>query len=292
MRRLLQPTTLRRGPRLPLMGARIAAACAIALLLVPGAATGGTGGSSSILTLLESIAGHSRELAGLLDTTNQQMARVETQLAEIRALDEQMTTLVDQTGSLQTSTDSLAGKLAGVNAKIDAQGTTLARVARQVRSLGGRMTTLQASVAGQLSTTRAMSGDFNRISGRMRAMAGDFNALIRQMGLSRPEVSYFSQNELDKSYPGGDSAKYGALNLAPGKTRVMSIMLPMITQLQRGGDLIGKKISQTADAEIVGNLLKESVPDGTNVLSSIIAYDGRYGLPASDWFVRHRVNGF
>ncbi len=264
---------------------------AAAALLAPGVAPGGSGSSSSVLTLQERIAGHSRDLARLLDQTNVQMTTLQRDMAVIGGLDTRMQTLSTQTSSLAGSTGDLGGRLGGVRGKVDAQGKALRTIARQVTHLSVRMAAMRQAVASQLATTRGMSANFASVSADMTGMTGDFSALIHQMGLSLPKVSRFSGNQLLAAYPGGDSALYGALNLVPN-TRVMSIMLPMITTLQSGGALIGDKVSQTADTGVVGALLSTSVPDGTNVVSTVLRYDGRYGLPSPSWFLTHRVGGF
>jgi hypothetical protein len=291
MIRLLPHDALDRAGRPPHLWLRAAALASAAAVFAAGSAVGGSGSSSSVLTLQQSIAGHSRDLARLLDQTNTQMATLESDMKVIGGLDEQMQTLAGQTGAISTSTDQLGTRLGSVQLRIGAQGRALRRISRQVRALGVRMAAMNASVASQLALTRQMSGNFATVSRDMNAMTGDFTALIHQMGASVPKVSLFSTNSLESAYPGGDSAKYGALNLLPD-TRVMSIMLPMITTLQTGGDLIGDKIAQTADDTLVGNLLASSVPDGTNVVSTVLPYDGRYGLPPATWFLGHRVGGF
>lgn len=270
---------------------RVVAAVALAALAGPGVALAGSDEPFSAMALLESIAGHSYALSGLLEQTNTQMGHLQADLGELKALDAQMATLVDQTAGLKGSTDELATRLVGVRSTIDQQGRTLGTVADQVGALGHRMTGLQTSVAGQLTATSGMAMNFASISVRLSAVSDDFDGLIAEMGVSLPRVSLFADNELLKDYPGGDPTRYAEPNLAPG-TPVMSIMLPMITQLQSGGALIGKKVSHTADAALVGDLLASSVPDGTNVLSTILPYDGAFGLPPASWFVHHRVAGF
>jgi hypothetical protein len=270
---------------------RVAAAIALAVLAGPGLALAGSDEPVSAMALLESIAGHSYALSGLLEQTNTQMGHLQDDLGELGALDTQMATLVDQTSALRASTDELRTRLTGVRTTIDRQGATLVTVADQVGVLGGRMGGLRASVAGQLAATNGMATNFGTISSRLAAVAGDFDGLIAQMGVSLPRVRVFADNALRSAYPGGDPTKYGEPNLAPG-TPVMSIMLPMITQLQRGGALIGKKVTHTADVTLVDNLLSTSVPDGTNVLSTILPYDGTFGLPPSSWFLHRRVAGF
>ena len=149
-----------------------------------------------------------------------------------------------------------------------------------------------------------MSAGFGSISTDMSGMAGDFDALIRQMGLSRGQVGYFAENDLLRSYPGGDATVYQNLNLAP-KTRVMSIMLPMITTLQSGGRLISTTTRTEVDAgnpnTLLADLLAVYVPDrsaygGLNVLSTVHRYgrSGRvaYGLPPASYFLGRRVGGF
>jgi hypothetical protein len=289
--RLLDHSALERGRRPPGFWLRLAALVAAAAMLVANAALGSSGSSSDVLTLQQSIAGHSRDLAQLLDRTNAQMTLVERDMAVIGGLDGRMRTIAGRTQDLNEATGQLGGRLGGVRAKVRAQGHALRLISRQVSGLSTRMQTVDAAVASQLALTRGMSQNFSTVSSRMTGMTGDFRSLIREMGLSLPKVSQFSTNELQTSYPGGDSAKYGELNLAPD-TRVMSIMLPMIATLQSGGDLIGDKVSQTADSTLVGGLLSASVPDGTNVVSKVRPYDGRYGLPPANWFLRHRVGGF
>jgi uncharacterized protein YoxC len=300
MTRLLPLDALETVGRVPGRRARVVAIVAAVALLVPGTALGDAGSSTSALTLLESIAGHSQQLAGLLDDTNAQMTRLETDLGEIKGLDAQMATLVDQTGALRSSTDTLSSRLGGVGDRIDGQGRTLRTVSRQVAGLGSRMSALQGAVAGQLATTRTMSTNFGTIAGDMHGMAGDFDALIRQMGLSRDRVGYFAGNDLLRLYPGGDSTVYQNLNLAP-KTRVMSIMLPMITTLQSGGRLISTTTATEIDPnnpnDLLAKLLAVYVPDrsaygGLNVLSTVHRYDGRYGLPPAAYFLRQSVGGF
>ncbi len=268
--------------------ALLVVACALA---APASAPGGSGGSSNPLTLLASIATHSTELGGLLDRTNGQLTTIQADLGEVRRVQAQMATLDTQTASLRRSTGSLATRLGDVRLRIVRQGRTLGLVGGQVARLGRRMHGLQTQVAGSLQTTRGTAQSFGSISSRMRGMAGDFDGLLHELGASAPRVSFFSQNRLDRRFPGGDSSRYGALNLGRG-TRVMSIMLPMISQLQSGGDLVGNKISQTASNDLVAKLLAASVPDGTNVRSTILPYDGRYGLPPASWFVSHAIAGF
>jgi hypothetical protein len=291
MSRLLPHGALDHPGRIPGLWLRAAVLAAAAVVLAAGVAPGGSHSSSNVLTLQESIAGHSRDLAQLLDQTNAQMTTLQTDMTVIGGLDDRMRTLAAQTGQLSASTDDVGTRLGSVQVRIGAQGRALRRISRQVRRLGVRMGAMQGSVAGQLAMTRGMSANFASVSSDMRAMTRDFAALIHQMGASVPKVSLFSTNALQTSYPGGDSSKYAALNLLPD-TRVMSIMLPMITTLQSGGDLIGDKVAQTADSSLVGNLLAASVPDGTNVVSKVLPYDGRYGLPSATWFLGHRVGGF
>ncbi len=287
----LTQRSLHEAARVRFFRLRVLAAVALTLLAGPGVALAGSDEPISAMALLESIAGHSYALSGLLEQTNTQMGHLQADLDELQALDGQMAALVEQTGGLGTSTDHLATRLTTVKTTINAQGATLAAVADQVGTLGTRMTRLQTSVAGQLSATQAMATNFGTISSRLSAVERDFDGLIAQMGLSLPRVTLFADNALTRSYPGGDPTRYGEANLAPG-TPVMSIMLPMITQLQAGGALIGAKVSHVADSPLVNDLLSASVPDGTNVLSTILPYDGTFGLPPASWFQHHRVAGF
>jgi len=291
MSRPLTHRSLQDAGRVGHLRLRVAAAVVLAVLAGPGMALAGSDEPVSAMALLESIAGHSYALSGLLEQTNTQMGHLQADLGELQALDTQMATLVDQTASLRTSTDQLAARLTGVQTTITQQGETLAAVADQVGTLGTRMSGLRTSVAGQLAATNGMAANFGTISGKLSAVAGDFDGLIAQMGVSLPRVRLFADNALLKDYPGGDPSRYAEPNLVPG-TPVMSIMLPMITQLQNGGALIGAKASHVADSPIVDDLLTASVPDGTNVLSTILPYDGTFGLPPASWFVHHRVAGF
>ena len=90
MTRLLPHDALSSAGRAPGLRARVTAVIAAAVLLAPGTALGDAGSSTSAVTLLESIAGHSQQLAGLLDDTNRHMDRLEADLGEIKGLDAQM----------------------------------------------------------------------------------------------------------------------------------------------------------------------------------------------------------
>jgi ABC-type transporter Mla subunit MlaD len=269
---------------------RTAAWLVLALLAVPSTAAS-SGPSANLLDLQRQIAGQTSELGGLIDGTTTTMTRMDRDLTAIRQTDDDMRRLVRTTASLRATTDALARRLAVTRRRVAQQGRALAAVSRQVEAVGGRMGTLSNELRGSLDSTSQVAASFGRVQHDMGGMDRDFAGLLRQMGATVPKVSYFATNRVRAKSPGGDSARYSALNVAAG-SRVMSVMLPMIATLQSGGLLITNKIGHTATSPAVDQILQRQSPDGTNVKATVQPYDGRHGLPSRAWFQTHRVGGF
>jgi hypothetical protein len=269
---------------------RAAVFVALAVLAFPPAAF--SDGPSSVLTTLQKqIADQTTTLSALMDQTTGTMRRLDRDLGALTATNREMGNLVRVTADLERRTHALSTKLGTTRARVGAQSATLGRVQSQVTALDGQMGALGARLSGALASTDRMRGGFGGIAGRMSSMSHDTSGLLRAMGASVGEVTYFAGNRLQRRDPGGSSTRYGALNTLGG-TRVMSVMLPMITALQRGGLLISDKVGHTTASSAVDQILRQQAPDGTNVKATIIPFDGHTGLPSQAWFLGHRVGGF
>ena len=241
--------------------------------------------------LLRSIAAKSATLSDLLGRSNSTLTRIQRSLGPVEQLNGRMARLVDETGESGRRTRRIAVGLHRLDGGVGRQSTQLASIAAQLRTLDGQLGLAASETGRSLELTNGMSSSFAGMETSLGDIGLSFDALLRSMNLSVPQVSYFARNRVRGSLPGGASRRYKAPNVAAG-TRVMSVMLPMIGALQNGGLLIARKDAATATSDFILELLNKQVPDGTNVRSTIHPFDGRYGLPSAGWFVSHPVGGF
>jgi hypothetical protein len=266
------------------------AACLLGVLVVGGGWAGGDL-TANPAELLRSIALKSATLSGLLGESNATLQRIHDSLAPIEQLDARMGRLVDETAESRRRTRRIGGGLHRLERGVGRQRGRLGEIVVRLQGLDGQLGQASFETGRALSLTNGMGSDFASVEQELGDIAVAFDRLLAAMDMSVPKVSYFARNRLTKGSPGGLSRRYKAPNVAAG-TRVMSVMLPMISALQGGGTLIARKDSATSSSQFLLDLLNQQVPDGTNVRSTIHRYDGRSGLPGSAYFVAHAVAGF
>lgn len=264
---------------------------AVLLLLVAApTALAGDGGSGNPLTLLRQIASSTYELTGLVQRSNESLAKIDTNSKALVRIEQNMTGISAATDGMAQKTTKLNDDLGGVQADVGAAKTTLHSVSGKLGTTGTGMSQIATGVDGSLASTKQIVGEFRTISGAITVMQQNLVNIIARMGRSLPLTKDFANNETRKAIAGGDGKKFGVPNFA-ADNRVMSIMLPMIKTLQAGGPIAARKDTHRASNPIVDTALKLQVPDGTNVEVNVRPYDGFYGLPPASFFIERQVHG-
>lgn len=276
----------RRQPIVPLIAMAL-----LTLLIAAPAAMSGTGQSSNPVVLMRKIADSVYEITGLMSTSNKLLAKIDRNTQPLRELNANMAGIGASTHGMAVKTTKLSEKLANVGGSVRASSGQLVTVDRKLAATSGTMGQLRTSVDGSLGSTRTIVGEFSKIDRSIGAMDSGLKKTITLMAGSTPQTRIFAENKTRMSIAGGDGRKFGIPNISPG-SRVMSVILPMITTMQTGGNVIVRKDSAKASNPLVGFLLKRQLPDGTNAILHAQPYDGFYGMPSQEWFITHQVDGF
>lgn len=270
---------------------QLVALALITLLVCAPAALSSDGGSRNPLVLMKGIASSTYELTGLVKGTN-------TTLVKIRSNTKPLDELAGTMDGIATSAKGMEEKSARLSTELKTVGGAVGSARGALEGVDGKlgktstsMSSLKSNVEGSLSSTQEVVGEFEKIEKSIGAMSANLNATIALMSKSTPLTKAFAENKTRIAVSGGDGKKFGVPNVAPDN-RVMSVVLPMIATMQKGGPIAARKDGAKASNPLVGTLLKAQVPDGTNVYAHIQPYDGFYGLPPSEYFVEKQVGGF
>ena len=245
----------RKQPIVPLIALAL-----ITLLVAAPAAMSSDGRSRNPIVLMHQVAASTYDITGLMQGANKLLSRINDNARPLRQLSANM-------AGIKSSTEGMADKTA-------------------------RLSSTLADVGDSVATSRSQLGVVNgKLSNTASQMDTGLKTSISLMAQSEPQTRQFATNRTRISIAGGDGTRYGAPNIAAGSS-VMSVVLPMITTMQRGGPIVVRKDGAKASNPLVGAILNRQIPDGTNVVLNAIPFDGFYGLPSQQWFVTHRVNGF
>lgn len=263
------------------------------LLLVVAApsALAGNGGSSNPLTLMKETADATYRLTGLMQQSNRSLGRIDKHSSQLTGMQASMGSISKATAGMQANTEKLNTMLGKVGASVMESETKLARTQTGLNQTSSSMGTLRKNVSGSAASTKAIVKEFTLIDGAIGKMDSNLKVAITKMAQSAPLTTAFANNRTRLSVTGGNAKKYGVPNLAPDN-RVMSVVLPMIQVMQKGGSLPARKDRHEASNPIVGTALRLQVPDGTNVVAVVRPFDGLYGLPPENFFVQNRIYGF
>ena len=233
----------------------------------------------------------SQRLGRRLRSVHSTLARIETNVTPLSELNSNMT-------SIAASAQGMAEKTKALNTSIGNVGASVAESNRRLTSVDGKLTqtatslgALAGSIDGSLRSTRTVVRQFALINTAIGGMDTGLQKTITLMSASTPLTRAFATNTTRIAIAGGNGHKYGVPNVVPN-SRVMGVVLPMITTMQVGGPLAARKNSADSSNFLVRTLLNRQVPDGTNVNAIIQPFDGFYGLPRPDAFVSTPVNGF
>jgi hypothetical protein len=263
------------------------------LLLVVAAPTAmaGNGGSSNPLTLMKQTADATYRLTGLMKQSNRSLAAIDQHSQQLTGMQGSMGAISKSTAGMQANTEKLNTMLGKVGASVMASETKLAHTQTGLNQTSSSMGALRTNVSGSATSTKAIVKEFSLIDTAIGSMDSNLKVAITKMAQSAPLTTAFANNKTRLSVAGGSSKKYGVPNLAPNN-RVMSVVLPMIQVMQKGGSLPARKDRHDASNPIVGTALRLQVPDGTNVVALVRPFDGFYGLPPENFFVQNRIYGF
>lgn len=265
---------------------------AVVLLLVAApSALAGSGGSSNPITLMKQIARSTYDLTGLMQQSNTSLAKIDEHSKHLIQIQAHLGKIAGSTQSMSKKTAQLNARLGVVGTAVHGQREKLVSINDELGKTASGMGGIRTSVGTSLDATRGVVRDFDQIDASIGGMGTDLRAAIAAMGASAPLTKEFAQNTTRVAVSGGDGKRYGIPNLAPNN-RVMSVVLPMIVTMQKGGPLPARKDSHTASNPLVGAALSMKVPDGTNVAALVRPYDGYYGLPPEEFFVSNRIYGF
>jgi uncharacterized protein YoxC len=276
----------RKQPIVPL----VFLAIATILISAPAAFSGSGGGGSNPISLMHNIAEETFQLTGLLDDANATLTRIDNNTKPLEHLNETSEHLTTATNGIAAKTAQLDESLGTVSGSLQNSKAGLQTVNGKLGGVAGSLGSLKGAVKSSADSTASIVNQFGAISSSIGGMDRSLASVITLMGASTPATQQFATNKTVKSVTGGDGTKFGVNNIVAG-SRVMSVVLPMITTMQKGGQLPARKDSATASNPLVGTLLKRQVPDGTNVFAIVRPYDGFYGMPGPDFFVNHRVGG-
>jgi hypothetical protein len=265
----------------------------ILLLVAAPVAMGGNGSSANPIKIMRQVADSTYDLTGLMGESNHSLGAIDQNSSKLIALQENMGGIAEATGGMEMKTKQLNTRLGDVGVAIGGSKDKLASVNTQLGETAGSMGTLRTNVAGSAASTKSIVREFGLIDTAIGSMSTNLKGAIREMGASGPLTKAFANNTTRKAVAGGDTKKFGVPNLAEG-ARVMSVVLPMITVMQKGGPLPARKDRHEASNFIVGTALKMQVPDGTNVVALVKPFDPAtgIGLPDENFFVNYKIHGF
>lgn len=276
----------RRQPIVPLIALAL-----ITLLVAAPAAMSGQGQSSNPVVLLHNTAGSLYSVTAEMVRANDLLELTDKDVFQLRVLSANMVAIQSSAAGMAEKTAKLNASLTTVGSSVQSSGAQLSTVNQNLSTTAKSMGTVQSSVNGSLAATNQIVAQFASIDSSITAMSKGLTNVITLMSASVPQTTKFATNTTRLSIAGGDGHKFGVPNLVPGN-KVMSVVLPMISNMQNGGSMGVRKDSATASNPLVGFLLNRQLPDGVNTSLGVQPYDGFYGLPSQDWFVNHQVNGF
>jgi len=265
---------------------------AVLLLLVAApSAMGGNGRSSNPITLMKEIAASTYDLTTLMTEANHWLGRTDESTKRLAGMQESMDGIAAATNGMAEKTTTLNETLGKVGASVTSQRARLegvnGKLARTSSSMGGLRTTVQQSA----ESTETVVGEFDKIDAAITSMDTHLTKAIGLMAKSAPLTKEFASNRTRVSIAGGDASKFDVPNFAPDN-RVMSVVLPMISIMQKGGSLPARKDRHEASNPVINLALKMAVPDNSNVVAQVLPFDGHYGLPSENFFVKNRIHGF
>lgn len=261
------------------------------LIAAPTALSSSGASSSNPLTIIEEIATSSYRMTGMIDESNATLAEIDGHVTNLAELTETMAGLGATTGQLTTGTGALQDELGTVAATTGQATSGLESVASSLGSLQSGVNAMEADVGASLGNTRLLSEDFNAIANEITAMRKGLRSTVKTIGVAAPLTKQFAENRTVVDIAGGDTEKFGAPNIL-ADNRVMSVVLPLINVMQNGGTVVARKDSAKGSNILIDQILKRQVPDGTNIGAEIKPYDGKLGLPPSQWFVENKVGGY
>lgn len=264
---------------------------ALLLLVAAPTAMAGGGGSSNPLTIMRQVADSIYELTGLVAQSNTSLGAIDENSSNLVEIQSNMTTIAAAASGMETKTTQLNDTLRRVGTDVKASRTKLEQVDTKLGVTASSMAELKQHVTGSAASTKAIVREFSMIDRAIGSMDTKLKQAIGAMAKSEPLTKEFATNRTRVAITGGSSKKYGVPNLA-AQSRVMTVVLPMISTMQQGGMLPARKDRHEASNPIVGTALKLQVPDNTNVVAIVKPFDGFYGLPDSNFFVQYRVHGF
>lgn len=263
----------------------------ILLLVAAPTALGGSGGSGNPISIMRDVADSTYTLTGLMKQSNKSLHQIDEHSALLGGMQGSMAAINEGTVGMQSKTEQLNGTLAKVGAAVEQSGEKLETTDAQLAATAKSMGSLRANVTSSAASTDAIVKEFALMDTAIGSMDANLKKAITKMAASGPLTKEFANNRTRVAISGGATKKYGVPNLAPD-TRVMSVVLPMITMMQKGGALPARKDRHEASNPIVGMALRMQVPDNTNVVAIVQPFDGFYGLPGEDFFVQNRIHGF
>lgn len=276
----------RKQPIVPLIALAL-----ITLLVAAPAALSSDGRSRNPIVLMHQVAASTYDITGLMQDANNLLSRINDNARPLRQLSASMAGIKSSTEGMADKTTRLSTTLADVGDSVSTSRSQLSVVNGKLSNTASQMGTLSTTVNGSLDSTKQVVSEFSRIDSAITQMDAGLKTAITLMAQSEPQTRQFATNRTRIAVAGGDGTRYGAPNIAAGSS-VMSVVLPMITTMQRGGPIVVRKDGAQASNPLVGAILNRQIPDGTNVVLNAIPFDGFYGLPSQQWFVTHRVNGF
>lgn len=264
---------------------------ALLLLVAAPSALGGGGSSANPIQLMREVADSTYAMTGLMGEANSSLEAIDTNSSSLMELQQSMVEIAAASASMEEKTRKLNVQLGTVGANVKESGATLASVDAKLGTTAAGMTQLKTNVSGSAKSTKAIVGEFSKIDAAIGSMDSNLKGAITQMAASGPLTKAFAENRTRVAIAGGDTRKYGVPNLA-AQSRVMTVVLPMISVMQQGGPLPARKDRHVASNPLVGAALRMQVPDGANVIALVRPFDGFYGLPNETFFVQNRIHGF
>ncbi|MEO6867525.1 MAG: hypothetical protein ABI200_05845, partial [Gaiellales bacterium] len=189
---------------------------AIVLLLVAApSALGGNGGTANPLTLLRDVANSTYELALLMGSSNDSLAKIDDNSRNLFAIQENMATIGSATAGMEQQTLKLNDQLGGVGASMRNARTSLDTVNTKLGVTGDGMGALRSNLGGSAKSTKTIVREFRQIETAIGTMDSKLKVAITKMAESAPLTAEFASNTTRKEVAGGSSKKYGVPNLAP-----------------------------------------------------------------------------
>lgn len=276
----------RRQPIVPLLAMAI-----LVLLVAAPAAMSGNGSASNPLVLMSQTAESIRAVTTIIDEVNGHLKQIDQDATRLPELSTNMEKIGVSSQGMAAKTGKLNSSLTGVASSVGATRTGLASVSGKLSTTATGIGGLSSSLDTSLAATKGMVSQFDAMNSSIGRMDSSLESTIGLMSVSKPLTTSFATNTTRQAIVGGNSSRYGVPNVLPG-TRVMSVVLPMITSMQQGGSLALRKDSATGSNAFIQAIVNRQIPDGSNLVVRVEPFDGRYGMPGAAYFVNNRVGGF